>query len=145
LLVTPLGAKKYKDLIDANEYMRDRIDKLCKLDRDAIKKEFDDWRIFLDKNIDDPLTRSRDGSLARTDFTHKTTQINKLFFNRDVNPSPAFALAHEFRHLSPVNKALPYDTKREITRQGPESLQELDAEAWAKKFMDDKCLCGSLR
>jgi hypothetical protein len=47
--------RKYKDLYDANDTMRERIKKNCP----QLLAQFDNWTVYVDPNIDNPLKRSR--------------------------------------------------------------------------------------
>ena len=131
-------------MIDENESMRQRIQKLCGKDKSQLKKIFDEWRIFLDPNIDAPLARERE-RYAKTDFTNQYTQFNYRFFNQDASdPGTSFTFAHEFRHLMNENNNLVNDASLGSVLSGRpnDALSERDADAWARKFLDKNCVCG---
>lgn len=130
------AAKKYKDLLDANSAMREKLAKTCP----KLLEKFDRWRIFLDPNINDPLKRSR-GTYAITNFNGQFSQFNKLFFDtgRGRNPSQGDVFAHEFRHLMEGNNRLhrPGDEARD-----PAKVEgEIDADRWAEQFWKGECEC----
>jgi hypothetical protein len=57
-----------------------------------------------------------------------------------VRPAQGNVFAHEFRHMMKTNADLfrPGDELRDpLTVPG-----EIDADAWAKKFWQEKCECG---
>ncbi|QTD46389.1 hypothetical protein [Ottowia testudinis] len=129
--------KKYEDLFNANDSMRQAIIKNCP----SLLKSFDEWVIFVDPNINDPLRRSK-SSWGSTRFSENRsrTQINYAFFNRQHgDPSHADILAHEFRHTMKVNFQMfrPGDEFRD-----PKVVPgEIDANKWAQDFWSNKCDC----
>ena len=128
--------KKYKDLIDQNNSMRERIKKRCP----QLLQKFDDWTISLDPNIDGGYGKRAGGMYARTTYSTQSSQFNWSFFNRQSgDPSAAFIFAHEFRHLMDENnnQSRPGDVARDPTK----TPVETDADAWANKFWSEQCDC----
>ena len=128
--------RKYKALFDANNSMRDQIEKYCP----QLLDKFDNWLIYLDPNIDDPLRRSR-GTYAFGRFRTQSTQFNRSFFAIDVGDqsSQGDIFAHEFRHMMKANNELyrPGDELRD-----PRTVPgEIDAEQWSSDFWRGKCKC----
>lgn len=129
--------RKYQDLYVANDAMRERIKKNCP----SLLAQFDNWTVSVDPNIDNPVKRSR-GFYAFGNFNRQSTQFNKSFFDLGASqgPSQGDVFAHEFRHMMKTNADLfrPGDEMRDpLTVPG-----EVDADAWARKFWQEKCECA---
>ena len=129
-------AKKYQDLFDQNNSMRERIKKNCP----QLLQKFDDWTISLDPNIDGGYGKRAGGMYAKTTYSTQSSQFNWSFFNRQFgDPSAAEIFAHEFRHLMDANNNLvrPGDGLRDPKK----TPSEMDADAWATKFWSEQCDC----
>gem|GEM_PF-1696567 len=134
-------ARKYKELFEYNEWARKEIISKCN-DGGKTLARFDNWIIRIDPNIDNLLRRART-NFAVTSFGTQTTQFNWAFFNREpLDPGPGLIFMHEFRHLMPENQALvsAFSVGAAIV-QDLSSPVEVDADAWAKKFLSGDCSC----
>ncbi|MDQ0568340.1 RHS repeat-associated protein [Variovorax paradoxus] len=130
------SVRKYKDLIDANNAMREKLAKTCP----NLLEKFDRWRVYIDPNIEDPLRRSR-GTYALGTHGTQSTQFNKSFFNigRDINPSQGNVFAHEFRHMMGQNFRL--SRRGDEVRPSSTVPAEIDADKWAEQFWRGECEC----
>jgi len=126
------------------DLMQEKIRKLCPQDRDRIQKIFDNWIVYVDPNINSMAHRSRN-AFAVTDFLSQRTQFNYGFFNTGPgDPGEYGTFSHEFRHLMSENNTLssPSTIGEVLIGQGPRTPRELDADAWAEKFVSSNCTCG---
>ena len=121
--------------------MQQKINTLCASDRAQIQPIFDRWQVYVDPNANDINKRAR-GAYAYTYFSRQQTQFNRSMFDLQfgVDPSASFIFAHEFRHLMEANNRI--SPKIDLTGKGS---GEKDADAWAKLFNADSCVCGSLK
>jgi len=131
------SARKYKDLVDANAAMREKIAKNCP----KLLEKFDRWRIAIDPYIGDPLRRAKGDNYAFTNYENQSSQFNKGFFDlgSGINPSQGLVFAHEFRHLMKINHDLarPGDAFRKLETVPA----EIDADRWATQFWKGECEC----
>ncbi|WCM86281.1 RHS repeat domain-containing protein [Acidovorax sp. NCPPB 3576] len=128
--------KRYQELFDQNNAMRERIKKNCP----NLLKKFDDWAISLDPNIDRGYGKRAGSTFATTRYSTQSSQFNWPFFNREIgDPSAAAIFAHEFRHLMDENNNMsrPGDGFRDPKK----TPAEMDADAWASKFWSEQCDC----
>lgn len=131
-------ANKYRDIFSMNEYVREKIKKLCP----NLLKRFDDWEIYPDPNMDNPAKRNR--------VTSATTKGNRTVFNYDWfnqtadDPGQYPIFMHEFRHISPVNQAIgdAGDLGAVFSGKPQQSKYEQDADEWARRFIQGgNCEC----
>ena len=135
-------------LRELGERMQQRIRELCPESQGILQPIFDRWVVSVDPKIRS-LRRNR-GTYADTDFKNQSTVFNSTFFDLHPylrpggNPTQGLTLRHEFRHLMRENNDL-FDANsylRETTRGDTSKLPfEIDADAFARKFMEDNCLC----
>jgi RHS repeat-associated protein len=128
--------RKYKDLYDMNNFVREEIKRKCP----NLLPRFDNWIIYPDTNIDNPLKRGRMEATTKG----SSTQFNFGWFNQTPSdPGQYFIFMHEFRHVSPINDALssPSDFGQVVAGKPNNSSYEQDADEWAKKFIEGKCGC----
>lgn len=126
--------KKYEALFDNNSAARLQIQKKCP----KLLSRFDNWVIYPDPQIDNVFKRNR-----ATDATTKgnETVFNWGYFNRESGEmSQENVFMHEFRHLSPVNRAMPSSLSASIVGSGQAPF-DIDADAWSKAFWEGKCSC----
>jgi hypothetical protein len=121
--------------------MQQRINSLCASDQAQLQPIFDQWKVYVDPNANDINKRAR-GAYAYTYFSRQQTQFNRSMFDLQfgVDPSASFIFAHEFRHLMKQNNKI--SPAIDLTGNG---AGEKDADAWAKLFNTDPCVCGSLK
>ena len=129
--------KKYKDLYEMNDTMRQYIKKNCP----DMLQPFDNWDIYPDPNMDDPYMRRGGDAITKYSRNPKipsSSMFNFGFFNSDRSEQ-ADTFAHEFRHTMKPNDDLgqPGDAARDPSKVP----SEIDAANYAKRFWKGKCDC----
>lgn len=136
--------KKYKNLIDADRIMRERLKAYCGKDKKRLQKIFDDWEVYVDPNINDVAHRSR-GTYATTNYNNQSTQFNNAFFGSGTSgPGTSFIFTHEFRHLMKENNDLASSAglADELSGHSERVPYEMDADNFARNFPNE-CTCGN--
>ena len=136
---TPAG-KRESRLNELGGLLQELINQSCTGDdRQRAQDYFDRWVLYIDPNIDDPLKRLR-GTEADTPIAPWTTRVNYGFFawGRGL-----FSLAHEFRHLSPVNQQMtsPSYIENRLRGDATSDPSEIDADKWARDIINGICTC----
>ena len=128
---TPAGRRE-RDLNDLGDAFQNKLDTGCFENKEELQEIFDNWVVFVDPDID-TLARIR-GTEADTWFLKQETRFNFGFFNGNHR---TLTFAHEFRHLMKDNHALktPRYIGDRLKGQASEHPMELDAEAWARRFI----------
>jgi hypothetical protein len=124
--------------------VQDRIRGLCQIDRDRLQKEFDEWVVTADPNIDNPARRIQQG--------YGITKGNKTTFSRRFfmiepgeNPSQLHVGWHEFRHTMPGNASIvdPPGSIGDILSGNAQRVpSEIDADAFADWLIHSSKTCG---
>lgn len=132
-LLEELGEAFEKGLVD-----------ICEEDRAELQSIYDNARVNVNPNIDDPLRRDRN-SAADANFDSRTIQFNYWFFN-SFPGSQSDTFAHEFRHLMRINHELfKPEHLADWLIQDPEAYSklpfEVDADNFARMFNADVCGC----
>ncbi len=128
---TPIG-KREQLLENLGRKFQERLNSGCFDNKDELQKIFDNWRVFVDPNIDDLVRRVR-GDAANTWFLKQETRFNFGFFNSN---NKTFIFAHEFRHFMRENHDLRSGyIGSKLTGESGKHPIELDADAWARGFL----------
>ncbi|WP_277604612.1 RHS repeat domain-containing protein [Pelomonas sp. CA6] len=124
--------------------VQNRIRGLCQIDRDRLQKEFDEWVLAVDPNIENPARRIQQG--------YGITKGNKTTFSRRFfmiepgeNPSQLHVGWHEFRHTMPGNASIidPPGSIGDILSGNAERVpSERDADAFADWLIHSSKNCG---
>ncbi|WP_310270193.1 Ig-like domain repeat protein [Roseateles saccharophilus] len=124
--------------------VQDRIRGLCQIDRDRLQKEYDEWVVTVDPNIDNPARRIQQG--------YGITKGNKTTFSRRFfmiepgeNPSQLQVGWHEFRHTMPGNASIvdPPGSIGDILSGNAQRVpSEIDADAFADWLIHSSKTCG---
>ena len=140
---TPAQRKLLEELGEAFE--KGLID-ICEEDRAELQSIYDDLRVYVDPNIDDPLRRDRN-SYADAGFDSRTIQFNFWFFNSSPS-SQSHTFAHEYRHLTQINHDMVGPEHLTDWVVGPLNTEayrklpfEVDADNFARMFNADVCGC----
>lgn len=124
--------------------VQDRIRGLCPIDRDRLQKEFDEWLVTADPNIDDKVRRIKHGYGITKG--NKTT-FSRRFFITEFNetPSKVYQGWHEFRHTMPGNASIvdpPGGFGNIIAGHSERVPSEVDADAFADWLINRSNKCG---
>ena len=143
-LVMERGFPKEEELLrELGRNFQRRIRELCKESQDILQPIFNKWVVSVDPDIRS-LVRNR-SDYATTRFTTQTTTFHSGFFDHLNRPGQGSTFRHEFRHLMLENHRLvdPTTYIREALISGDTSqlLVELDASAFARKFVLEDCPC----
>lgn len=130
-----------QNMLDAIER---RISTLCPADRAAIQKEFDEWIVRVDPNIENMAKRARTGYATTRG---NTSTFNKPFFDITGYESPSqYAVGlHELRHTMPSNAAIvdPPGSMGDILAGRADRVpSEIDADRFADWFLKSSNKCG---
>nr|WP_246867782.1 RHS repeat-associated core domain-containing protein [Rhizobacter sp. SG703] len=135
-----------KSLKELGERFRARIKTVCFVDRAKLQTLFDDWVLRIDPNVF-ALRRNR-SDFADTRYPNSTF-YSRFFqegdaYNSEAAPGQEFIFAHEFRHLSPSNRAkgsASLTAGNRLSGRGGFDPAEADADKFAELFLG-RCPCG---
>ncbi|WP_027159875.1 RHS repeat-associated core domain-containing protein [Methylobacter luteus] len=136
---SPAGQRE-KLLNDLGKSLQDKINK-CNRNKEYLQKIFDNWVVYVDPHIDDPLKRGKNA--ADTLYSSQTTQFNFWFFNSTDGRTHTFY--HEFRHLMEANNSFykqdPNYVRDRLSGNATTHPGEIDADNWASNFINGDCGC----
>ncbi len=138
-----------KRLRDLGDKVKDRIAKVCFVDRAKLQALYDAWIVRPDPNMfklrrnrsDYADTNEKSGYPLTTFFSPFFDQGDSYVDKR--NPGQSFIFAHEFRHTSPANRIGNPTTniRNRFLNQNIVDPAEEDADRFAEQFMG-ACKCG---
>ena len=116
-------------LRELGKRLEERMNALCKADRDLLQPYFDKWIVDFDSTKINPWT------------LNNTTKFSRNFFKRDDSYR---IFLHEFRHIMDANRALRRSTYvgSYLSGKANEEPDEVDADDFAKR-LGSTCPCPS--